>query len=323
MSTVDAVTTSYKAGVLAATLRVDVAGAQARVWLEQAGVPCIVLKGRSLAVRLYDSVWERPYSDTDLLVPAAQHPVAARVLCQHGYHRIDRDGDRLGAAGYAHTFTRPDGALVDLHWNLSGATADPSSVWATMREHTTELPVGGAAARVPDDEAIALIVALHHAHHGGRTALAAADLERAIAAIELPAWRGAQRLAQQLGAIDAFTSGLRLSEAGTRLAGRLGMTSVPTLEYRLREGDIAYPTWALHRLSASPGRAPQIGVLREIVFPPPQTMRQFFPLARRGSAGLALAYLTRPVRLARRAPAAVRGYRRARRSVAGSRRRVS
>ncbi len=58
------------------------------------------------------------------------------LLVDLGFERVDRDADRLGAPGYAHTFARPDGALIDLHWNLSGVTAPASQTWAALAERT-------------------------------------------------------------------------------------------------------------------------------------------------------------------------------------------
>jgi hypothetical protein len=49
-------------------------------------------------------------------------------------------------------------------------------------------------------------------------------------------------------------------------------------------------------------------------FPPPAFMRAWSPLARRGALGLALAYAWRPVWLVVHSGAAVRAWRRARRS---------
>ena len=112
-----------RAGRLAAIARVDVAGAEVRRALSQAGVDCVLLKGRGFAHRLYDAVWERPYTDTDLLVRSADLGRAEGVLTALGFARIDRDADRLGAPGYAHTFGRPDGALISVAWITVSSSA--------------------------------------------------------------------------------------------------------------------------------------------------------------------------------------------------------
>jgi hypothetical protein len=293
-------------------LRVDVAGAEAIGWFAADGIECILLKGRAFAERLYDEVWERPYSDTDLLVQVADHEAAERLLTVHGCRRLDRDGDRLGAPGYAHTFETPDGSLIDLHWNLSGVTAAPGVTWQIVNEGARPLELGGRGVRVPGDPAIALIVVLHHAHHGAQRAGTLPDLERAIERLDLSDWYAAARSAERLGAREAFTAGLRLSPTGAAMADRLGADRAISLEYQLRATPISYGSWALHRLAAATRTGQRLRAVAEILLPPPGTMRRFFPLARRGAIGLLASYLLRPFRLVAAAPSAVREYLKAR-----------
>lgn len=298
---------------LAANLRVDVAGAQVREWLAQEDIDCVLIKGRAFAQRLYDQLWERTYSDTDLLIRPTDRERAERLLVSHGYRRIDRDSDRLGQPAYAHTFTHLDGSLIDLHWNLSGATAGGQRTWDAVRARTVSLSVGGRPAQVPDDEATALIVALHNAHHGAKWSTAQRDLERALEHLAPAAWDSADRLAHHLGARDAFVAGLRLSPAGMPLADRLGACEGVSLEYQLRARQTTYGAWALHRVASAGGLGRRAQVLGQVIVPPPATMRQFFPLARRGTLGLLAAYLLRPFKLARTALPTAAEYRRARR----------
>ena len=51
-------------------------------------------------------------------------------------------------------------------------------------------------------------------------------------------------------------------------------------------------------------------VLREL-FPSPPFMRELYPFAARGRKALALAYVSRPLELARRLPPVIRAWRRA------------
>lgn len=299
--------------MLAAILRVDLAGAEAREWLAAAGIDCVLLKGRAFAERLYEAAWQRPYSDTDLLIRVEDLERAERLLREHAYERVDRDGDRLGAPGYAHTFARSDGSLIDLHWNLSGVRASPVETWEAVAESTGLLKIGGRSTRVPGDPVTALIAALHNAHHGAQWVGTLPDLERAIQTLELSDWIAAARLADRLGAGEPFAAGLRLSPAGERLADRIGTDGAISLEYRLRSDPTSYGAWALHRLASAKRPRERIRVIGEILFPPPRSMRVFFPLARRGPRGLLAAYLLRPGRLARAAAPAIREYVKARR----------
>jgi hypothetical protein len=306
-----------RAGRLAAIARVDAAGAEVRAAFAEAGIDCILLKGRSFAHRLYDAIWERPYSDTDLLIRLADRDRAESALADLGYARVDRDADRLGAPAYAHTFARADGALIDLHWNLSGVSASPERTWAALVGRTESLEVGARPARVLNDEATALMTALHNAHHGARWERAVPDLERAIERLSPRSWTAAAALAGELGADEAFAAGLSLSPAGAELATRIGLASAISLEYRLRAGEISYGAWALHRIRTARGARARMRVLAQVVVPPPSAMRQFFPLARRGWRGLAAAYLLRPLRLMIAAGPTAAEYVRARRSGGG------
>ncbi len=297
----------------AAVAHVDACGAEVRGCFDAAGIEHLLIKGRAFARRLYREATERPYADTDLLVRHGEHQRAEQVLVRLGYRRKDRGGV-LGLAPYSHTFERADGALIDLHWNLSGVTAAPEETWAALQQHAVELSVGGRLARVPGDAATALIVVLHNAHHGARWRSTQPDLERAAGCLDLPAWRAARQLAERLGAEEAFAAGLGLSAAGREIAQRLATDSAVSREYRIRADAVEYSAWALHRISAAHGTRQRLRMIAELIAPPPAAMRKFFPLARRGRGGLVTAYLLRPARLALSAPAGVRAYRRTRRS---------
>src|SRR5947209_9879894 len=211
----------HAAQVLGAMARTDAAGATVREDYDRVRIDHVVIKGRAFAHRLYSQAAERPYADTDILIRMVDRERAEHVLETLSYRRVDRDGDLLGAPGYSHTFVHRDGAVIDLHWNLSGVSAPPEATWNCLCEHSREMSIGGRSARVPDDGATALIVALHNAHHGARWPTTKPDLERAASELALDAWRQAQALARRLGAEEAFTAGLALSESGREVARQL------------------------------------------------------------------------------------------------------
>jgi hypothetical protein len=301
------------AWVLAAMTRTDAAGAAVRDAFEQVGIEHIVIKGRAFAHRLYRQAAERPYADTDIVIRIGDRERAKQVLETLEYRRTDRDGDLLGAPGYSNTYVNASGGIIDLHWNLSGVTAPPDVTWEFLSEHSTEMSIGGRNAWVPDDAATALIVVLHNAHHAARWRTTKRDLDRAASALALDAWRSAQAQARRLGAEEAFAAGLALSESGRELARRLDADASVSLEYRLRANAVHYRTWALHRISTAHGARGRARVIAEVLMPAPASMRRFFPLARRGPLGLALAYLLRPARLAAGALPSLAEYGRARR----------
>lgn len=301
-----------KAPLVAANLAVDAAGARARGWLADEQIECVLLKGRGIAQRLYDHLWERPYSDIDLLIRLEDRERVERVLAAHGYRRVDREGDLLGATGYAHTFAGQDRSLIDLHWNLSGIRASPASTWTALSERTTWLTIAERPARVPNDEAMALIVTLHNAHHGARWRSSEPDLERALTRLDVRDWIAAAELADRLEAREAFAAGLRLSPAGRTLADRIGVGEGIALEYQLRAGETTFGAWVVHRVLSADSPRARARALGSALFPPAGSMRQFFPLARRGRAGLTAAYLLRLLRVTVRAPQGAVDYIRAR-----------
>jgi hypothetical protein len=76
----------------------------------------------------------------------------------------------------------------------------------------------------------------------------------------------------------------------------------------------------LDRLTQTETTRGRLRICRHVVFPPASAMRTFFPLARHGRGGLALAYCLRPLRLAAQAPPALRDWARALRAVRAQRR---
>src|ERR1700761_4952707 len=107
---------------------------------ETHGVASILLKGPGFEALLYDVAKGRFYRDTDLLVQARDQARAQQLLVDFGFMRIARDEALGPAPKYARTFRRErDGAIVDLHWRLSGAAAPPEQVWSILCGHLTTL----------------------------------------------------------------------------------------------------------------------------------------------------------------------------------------
>lgn len=111
--------------------------------LEAAGIPVILLKGFSLAERLYGDVHLRPQFDLDILVRSRQLKAAVRHLAAAGFARTAYD---------LHSRTMSRGHVkVDVHGCLRWAPAyrlDEEAMWTTSRTMT----VSGQPARVLSDE---------------------------------------------------------------------------------------------------------------------------------------------------------------------------
>lgn len=121
-----------------------------------AGVTPLVWKGASVAPRYPDPAL-RPMDDIDLVLPAAQHPLALQVLRDHGWRRIDQDG-----AHYDVRLRHPalPGLPVELHEGLANADEQSfrlsaSDLWESRRPMT----IAGAPAfgLSPEMEVVALV----------------------------------------------------------------------------------------------------------------------------------------------------------------------
>lgn len=282
----------------------------------RAGIEAILLKGRSIAERLYPDSAKRGYRDVDLLVAPERHEQASRILVGLGfadYLAGAREHERA-YCGHATTWLRDGGrAIVDLHFTISGARADPAVVFAALRAHTRPLLVGAEPLTVLDDVGLALNITLHAAQHGLHKEQPLADLARALATFDRSAMEAAAALATRIDALPAFVTGLRLVPAGHALAEALGRgVEIPAATAVKALTDVR-GTGSISRLLAEPGRRRPLLMVRR-AFPSPTVLRRTMPLARRGPAGLVAAYTLRPLWMAIRLPAAIRAWRTAART---------
>jgi hypothetical protein len=148
---------------------------------------------------------------------------------------------------------------------------------------------------VPERDTVLLHVVLHAAQHsnqaGGKPL---EDLRRALARVEESRWSSALELARAYRGVPAFAAGLRLLPEGGDLARRLDLGEERSLKYALlREDVIAEELYAL--LCARLGIKRKLAIVASRGFPRPDYMRWWSPLARRGTRGLAGAYLWRAI----------------------------
>jgi len=306
----------FRAAVLG--LAIDRATAEAVVAFRDAGMRSIVLKGPSFDAWLYDSDEPRLYGDIDLLIPAEREREAGRVLGALGYRQLS-DREPEAVAGHATVWARPgDSMHVDLHRTLNGVRASAVDPWAVLAADTESMQVGGAAVEILSEPARALHVALHAALPGANTEKTLLDLSRALDRLPVATWEAAAALAERLGAEAAFETGLALLPAGADLASRLELAPEQSVEAALLRGSAPYSAWTVNRLSKARGLRAKLRILIPRLFPTPDFMRVWYPVARRGRAGLALAYLKRWAWLVTAGPRAVRAWRRASRETRDS-----
>lgn len=292
-------------------LAIDRVAAEVAGAFANAGIESLVLKGPVLAEWLYPGE-VRPYGDADLMVAPDNWPEAVGILSQLGF------SDHLGPMAhprmesFASTAFLRGADNLDLHCTLHGLDGDPERIWSAFSEAAQRQTIGGAELWVPSRPALLLHVGLHAAHHAKGKTLE--DLRRAIARADESLWQQALTLADSLDGVATFATGLRLLPEGADLAHCLGIGE----EVRSLRHDVSFervPTAegidALLRSETSMRERGRT-ILGEI-FPRPEFMRWWSPLARRGRVGLLASYPWRWAWLLVNVPRGLLAVRRARR----------
>lgn len=300
----------------AQNLSVDLVTAEVVGALRAHDIRSILLKGPTFARLLYRDGGFRTYVDVDLLIARSDSARAGDVLRELGFTWGYESRDN-GPLPDRVLWVRPPDE-VDLHHTLLGVGADEERLWNVLLATTELQEVGGGEAEILSEEARALHAALHAAQHGREWEVPMEDLQRAIEILPLETWHEAARVAEQLEAVPAFATGLRLLPAGELVAERLGLPATVSVETLLRAETPPHLTLGFEKLSSLEGPGSKARFVARKLFPPPANMRFMTPLARRGRLGLAAAYLVRVGWLARHASRGFRAWMRARREVRGS-----
>jgi hypothetical protein len=280
----------------ARTLRSDVAAEEVSAALTAADVPVVLLKGPAIADWLYDE-GERVYVDCDLLVPRHRLEVAERVLGGLGFVSVDEGLEQPGRALlHSQPWVRErDYAQIDLHMTLFGVGVSPEQTWAELVDRTEEFRLGDTPMRMLKPAARTLHVALHALQHEDRTGRPLEDLARALEHLPLEVWEEAARLADRLDATPTFALGLGRLPAGRELCGRLGIVTPELAREATSRGSSATLAVGFERLARAGGLRSKARVLARELVPTREFIRWWSPLARRGSLGVLLAYLYRPI----------------------------
>jgi hypothetical protein len=299
----------FRAAVLG--LAIDRATAQAVGAFRDAGIRSVLLKGPSFDAWLYESGEPRLYGDIDLLIPARDGQRAGQVLQALGYRqRSEREPEAV--VDHATVWVRPEDRMhVDLHRTLGGVEARGTDPWAVLAADTDSMQVGGTDVEILSEPARALHVALHAALPGPNSRKTLVDLSRALERLPIATWEAAAGLAGRLGAQAAFAAGLGRLPAGGDLAETLELTPERSVEAALLADSAPYSAWTVERLSKAEGLRAKLRIILPRLFPKPEFMRVWYPVARRGRAGLALSYLHRLAWFFRAAPRALSAWRRA------------
>ena len=284
----------------AGSLAIDAATIEAVDALAAAGVEAVLLKGPALVELLYEAGETRPYDDADLLVRSSCRERALELLAGIGFAPRISDPVGQGSVPYAVHLVRPSStagearpASIDLHVGFAGV-ADADALWASIAGDRDTVTLFGRSIDVPSAPARLALVAIHGAAHGGAGERSLGDLKRALARFDDAAWASAWDLARSWSARDFFVAGMRLDPAGEELLARLGVEHEPSVAARMRGRGMPRAQRSLEQLGRERGAGARLRLAWHKAFPSPEVMREWKPIARRGPAGLALAYALRP-----------------------------
>lgn len=293
----------------ARTLAIDAVTAEVVSAFGKAGIPCILLKGPSIARWLYPD-GGRSYSDTDLLVRGSDYAPAGALLVSMGfqdqfagfsaferrlfesaataYVRPRHVGGRGGAAQAA---ARTVGGNIDLHRNLYGLAAPDEELWDALSAGTTTLPIAGVDVRVLDRTGVALHIVVHAMQTGFRSHTGE-DLRRVIGAMTPPEWEAVAALAARLGIADVLGHGLRREEAGAEVADGLGLPDLAVADSPYRWLLLGGPRGAgsLLALREAPTWRARAHAIRWMLLPSPAKSRYVAGVPDQGGRTLVLAY---------------------------------
>lgn len=303
----------------AESLAIDAATVEAAGSLRSAGVDFVLLKGPALLTLLYDPGEERSYDDADLLVAEDERDPAIAALAEIGFEPRFADPRSREVTPYEIQLVRPGrtagsdrAELIEIHTGFDGV-ADPAALWRSLLGDRGSVELFGTEIEVPSVTARLALVAIHAGAHGVAHLRSRRDVERAVERFDAAAWSAAWELARLWSARDLFVVGTGLAGGGPELLASLGVGHSPSTRARMRGRGMPRAQRSLEQLAATTGLRPRIALVLRKAFPAPEVMRSWKPLARRGPAGLTLAYLWRPAWLAGRLAEASLAWVRARR----------
>lgn len=261
------------ADALSAALRLGIDTTTLRVidQLHRAGIPCLLLKGPAIAQWLYDASEERPYADTDVLVPTLMVQRVVDTLGALGFaaslgHAAasEQDGHSvmLAPAGRTDSFGE-----VDVHFSLPGVEGPAAVVWDVLASHQASLTLRGVTIPALDPAGRALVVTLHAARDGVTSPQTMEDLRRLLERYPPEAWPEVVTIARRLGALAALVRGLELQPRGLALIASLGLGAVTSVDAELRRMSAPPVAYGLARLAETTSLREQLFLLTRELWP--------------------------------------------------------
>ena len=261
--------------------------------LREAGIPCLHIKGPTVALWLYEDD-ERPWGDVDILVPPVHMRAALALLGDKGMVEVFPGVNRDTTTDHAVTVARdPAGLLdaVDVHDRFPGLDGDPEQVFSQLWRRREPAELGHVELWFPDLPTRALLIALNTAR--SPTPQAREDLRRLVTAAEPQDWSSVIVLARQVQALPALRAGLELDPAGrTAVSDTVLAQTQVTPEWQLRVSGAPRTALRLDELRRLPWSR-RLSTIGHWLVPAPAVVRMRDPQAAAGRRGLALAYARR------------------------------
>jgi hypothetical protein len=263
--------------------------------LGQAGIPCLHIKGPTVALWLYEE-GEREWGDVDIVVPPSRMDDTLAVL--RGADMLDKhpgvswvtSGDHaitlvLAAAGL------PAGAEVDVHHRFPGIALEPERAFEELWRRREPGVLAHVELWFPDLATRALLIALNAGR--GATPKAREDLRRLIAGASDDDWSSLIWLARRIDALPALRAGLDLLPEGREVVAGTALSEVEvSMEWRLRVDGAPRTALRLDELTHLPWRK-RVSAFARWTVPPPAIIRMRDPRARGNAVHLVGGYLRR------------------------------
>ena len=267
--------------------------------LRLAGVPCLHIKGPTVATWLYDE-GERPWGDVDILVSPTRMDDALEVLIDSGFAYRDRGLRWRTSEDHALTLWHdpagvqgPSGAAeVDVHHRFQGIEADPERAFEELWRRREPATLAQLDVWFPDLTTRALLVVLNVARDPG-SGRAREDLRRLVASGDDRDWARAIALATRLDALESLRAGLELDPDGRDLVARTALADVTiSAVTRLRVQGSSRTALRIEELRDL-GPAAKVKAVAGWVVPSPAVIRYRDPTAAGSTWRMARAYAVR------------------------------
>ncbi len=145
-------------------------------FLEAGLVEYCLIKGTALAYSVYTDPWQRPRTDTDLIIKQDDLAAFEAVFCETGYQRLPAISGSL--ISYQCTFAKMlvgDATMnIDVHWQISNRQSLARSItFEELMANSQQLPAFTAKPRIPSFPDCLQIACLHRlGHHANEERLA-------------------------------------------------------------------------------------------------------------------------------------------------------